>query len=180
MGESPADDLNEDPPEKVPNAISAVSNPFIESDEEEDTTVCSVIEKSESKTGSPWKKMRSSASTEKCGSLENREMVSSLNSEESIYSKDGSIDCIKTSHHSKSSNFPKAESLNSSSSRRDLLSLPLQPPSLNGHRPDKKEEMFDCPMCKYTDTDPERLQDHVNRLIDGFWFSNNNLVQDPS
>ena len=35
MGESPADDLNEDPPEKVPNAISAVSNPFIESDEED-------------------------------------------------------------------------------------------------------------------------------------------------
>ena len=35
--------------------------------------------------------------------------------------------------------------------------------------------MFDCPMCKYTDSDPERLQDHVNRLIDGFWFSNNNF-----
>merc|ERR1719192_2750111 len=54
--------------------------------------------------------------------------------------------------------------MRSSASRRDLLSLPLQPPSLNGHRPDTKEEMFDCPMCKYTDSDPERLQDHVNRI----------------
>ena len=177
MGESPADDLCEDPPEKVPNTIPALSNPFIESDEEEDTTVCSVIEKSESQLGmgSPWKKIRSSASAERCGSVQNKEMDSSLNSEESIYSKDGSFNCKKTSYHSKSSNFPKAESLNSSSSRRDLLSLPLQPPSLNGHWPDKKEEMFDCPMCKYTDSDPERLQDHVNRLIDGFWFSNNNF-----
>ena len=35
MGESPADDLCEDPPEKVPNTIPALSNPFIESDEEE-------------------------------------------------------------------------------------------------------------------------------------------------
>ena len=101
MGESPADDLCEDPPEKVPNTIPALSNPFIESDEEEDTTVCSVIEKSESQLGmgSPWKKIRSSASAERCGSVQNKEMDSSLNSEESIYSKDGSFNCKKTSYH---------------------------------------------------------------------------------
>ena len=173
MGESPGDDFSN---KSVSRSWEAVAqNPFIDSEEEDDTTVCSVIEKPklalENPTlGSPRKRLRS------CGSAD-----SSIN---------GLATCMKSSTSSqdsspnhricdygigKGSGSPRPGSSSprpdtGSPSRRDHLSLPLRRPtggcSLLRTKPEETEEkgeVLSCPMCKYTNPDSERLQEHVNR-----------------
>ena len=191
MGESPGDDCSK---KSVTRSWEAVAqNPFVDSEEEDDTTVCSVVEKPKltlenSTLGSPRKRLRS------CGSADSSSpppggsprITSKANS-----SLNGLANCVKSSTSSQDSNpnhrrrdygtgkgSPRPGSSSprpdtGSPSRRDLLSLPLRRPTggcsllrTKAEETEEKGEILTCPMCKYTDPDSERLQEHVNRWLE--------------
>ena len=164
-----------------------------EEEEDDDTTVCSVVEKPKlavenSMIESPRKTLENSAML---GSPRKRRRSCSPKLSNKPYSSlNGLASCVKSSTSSQDSS-PNHRRCDSSSgkgsprpgssspgpgtgsgspSRRDLLSLPLRRPTggcsilrMKAEESEEKGEDLSCPMCKYTNTDAVRLQEHVNR-----------------
>ena len=185
MGESPGEDLISK--KSVSESWDAVSqNPFIDSEDEDDTTVCSVVEKPKftlenpisgsprkmenSISGSPRKRLRSCGSADSCSPLPG-------GSPKTSSKNNSSLNGLGSQDHSTGkwsprpgSSSPRPDTGPGSPSRRDLLSLPLRRPTggcgllrTKAGESEQKEDVLTCPMCKYTNTDSERLQEHVNR-----------------
>ena len=142
--------------------------------------------------GSPRKKPRNCGSADGCSLLSGGSSKSSNMSNSSlnevtrcVTSKGGSESKLigkGSPNHKKcevspkpGSSSPRPDTGPGSPSRRDLLSLPLRRPtggcSVLCTKSEEAEEKggalgaltLSCPMCKYTDADSERLQEHVNR-----------------
>jgi len=126
LGESPPYREMKDSPEVVGG--SSCYNPFVDSDQsdtEEDTTVCSVVEKCK---GEPPK--------------------------------------INILPHSNPESPRKRSRLDTPSPKlnKSQLTLPLRRPTGGCSPTVSAPPSLTCPMCPHTDTNPETLQEHVNRV----------------
>lgn len=117
-------------------------NPFIDSDvsdTEEDTTVCSVLEKKSRKIGDNLE-----SSPEPMFNSPKRLRAS-----------------ISSSTTTTSTNSPSSPKLDKSQ-----LSLPIRKRPTGGHSPmsgvSTTTPVLPCPLCPYTHTNPDNLQNHVN------------------
>ena len=191
MGESPGDDFSKKPRRELWDAGGA-PNPFIDSEEEDDTTVCSVVEKSKlalenSPLGSPRKRLRSCGSADSCSPLprvspklsskDNSSLNGLASSVQSSTSSQNSSPNQRKCDYSSGKGSPRPGSSSprpgpgpGSPSRRDLLRLPLRRPTggcsllrTKAEEAEEKGETLTCPMCNYTNSDSDRLQEHVNR-----------------
>ena len=173
MGESPGEDLKSK--KSTSESWDAVAqNPFIDSEDEDDTTVCSVVEKPKftlenSISGSPRKRLRSCGSADSCSPLPGGSPKTSSKANSSLNGL-GSQDHTGKWSPRPDSSSPRPDTGPGSPSRRDLLSLPLWRPTggcsllqTKVGESEQKEEVLACPMCKYTNSDSEKLQEHVNR-----------------
>lgn len=192
MGESPGDDFSKKPRRELWDAGGA-PNPFIDSEEEDDTTVCSVVEKSKlalenSPLGSPRKRLRSCGSADSCSPLPRGSPKLSSKDNSSLNGLASSVQRSTSSQNSSpnqrkcdyssgkgsprpGSSSPRPGPGPGSPSRRDLLRLPLRRPTggcsllrTKAEEAEEKGETLTCPMCNYTNSDSDRLQEHVNRV----------------